>query len=188
MNPLVTEKITRTYSLHNIRLMFQSSDNHPTYSNADRSDWIAILARAPIEMLENAIAEVTHVEPIWLRKPETGLMMIEGRAGATGQRFNLGEVTVTRCALRLPGNDSHSPVGVSYILGRSHKHARLAALLDAHFLSAADATAFQKILEPIKEHLSRLNANKQQDIQTSKVEFFTVARESGSGDDSEQDE
>ena len=139
-------------------------------------------------MLENALEEVIHEEPIWLRKPETGLMMIEGRAGGTGQRFNLGEVTVTRCALRLPGNDSHSPVGVAYILGRSHKHARLAALLDAHFLCSADATAVQKILAPIKEHLSMINASKQQDIQTSKVEFFTVARESGSGDDSEQDE
>ena len=35
-----------------------------------------------------------------LRGPETGLVMVRGRAGGGGAPFNLGEMTVTRCTVR----------------------------------------------------------------------------------------
>ena len=36
--------------------------------------------------------------------------MVRGRAGATGGPFNLGEMTVTRCALRLRPAKSGTPI------------------------------------------------------------------------------
>ena len=37
----------------------------------------------------------------WLRRPETGAVMVRGRMGGTGAPFNLGEMTVTRCSLTI---------------------------------------------------------------------------------------
>ena len=66
--------------------------------------------------------EITRV-----RGPETGLVMVRARAGGSGDKFNLGEMTVTRCALRLDSGAA----GVAYVAGRSHRKAELAALGDA---------------------------------------------------------
>ena len=37
----------------------------------------------------------------WLRTPEIGSIMAQGRMGVTGDKFNIGEVTITRCSLKL---------------------------------------------------------------------------------------
>ena len=62
-----------------------------------------------------------------IRPPETGLVMLRGRIGGTGSAFNLGEATVTRCAVRtVRGHEGHA-----YVMGRNHGHAKLAAVCDA---------------------------------------------------------
>lgn len=157
--------------------MFHSFDGYTSGSN--RAHTLALLARAPLELLETAVAAHTVGAAQWLRKPETGLMMVQGRVGATGEKFNLGEITVTRCALRL-ASESAAPslVGVAYVLGRSHKHARLAALADALLQDASCQVALQAtLLEPVREHLKAKAAAQHARAQSTKVEFFTVARE-----------
>ncbi|GAB4376283.1 MAG: hypothetical protein Kow00121_23160 [Elainellaceae cyanobacterium] len=67
--------------------------------------------------------------------------MVQGRTGGAGQPFYLGEMTITRCVVRLETPDleeaiaSQFPegviVGFGYVAGRSHRHAELAALCDA---------------------------------------------------------
>lgn len=166
--------------------MLQSADSSTQTCSETRSQWMALLARAPINLLEQALGDQSDKRPQWLRKPETGLMMIEARAGGTGERFNLGEISITRCALRLIDNQTDAPVGISYVLGRSHKHARLAAMLDAVFLTTADPSYNEKILAPIKQHLQEQRASREQRTATSKVEFFTIARESGTSEESEE--
>ena len=85
-----------------------------------------------------AQAEPPAVEAAWaalpakpsyrlLRAPETGLVMVQGRAGGTGAPFNLGEMTVTRCSVELPDGT----VGHAYVAGRDARHAETAAVLDA---------------------------------------------------------
>ena len=62
-----------------------------------------------------------------IRPPETGLVMLRGRMGGTGGAFNLGEATVTRCAVRTAkGHEGHA-----YVMGRNHGHAKIAAVCDA---------------------------------------------------------
>jgi alpha-D-ribose 1-methylphosphonate 5-triphosphate synthase subunit PhnG len=148
---------------------------------------MALLARAPMPVLEAAMAPHSEPEPRWLRAPETGLMMVQGRAGGTGERFNLGELTVTRCALRLPGAAQQAPVGVAYVMGRSHRHAQLAALADALLQDPAQQAVLDaQLLQPVREHLAYEQAQRQLRVHSTKVEFFTVARESGSTDDEEE--
>ena len=160
--------------------MFQSFDKTASHPES-RAQGIALLARAPVTLMESALASHAASAPVWLRRPETGLMMVQGRAGATGERFNLGEVTVTRCALRLDGTHSPAPhVGVAYVLGRSHKQARLAAIADALLQDSDQHQRIQgDLLAPVRQHLATLDAEKHARAQSTKVEFFTVAREGG---------
>lgn len=166
-----------------------SAPNRPNSQQAplSRPAWMALLARAPMPVLEAALAPHSVAPPRWLRAPETGLMMVQGRAGGTGERFNLGEVTVTRCALRLPGATQQAPVGVAYVMGRSHRHAQLAALADALLQDPSQQPVLEaQLLQPVREHLAQEQTQRQQRVQSTRVEFFTVARESGGADDEEE--
>ena len=109
--------------------MFHAFDNTGPNRPTPRPEWMALLSRAPLPVLEQALADQAGAPLQWLRKPETGLYMVQGRAGGTGERFNLGELTVTRCALRVGGEDG--AVGVAYVMGRNHRQAQLAAVADA---------------------------------------------------------
>lgn len=158
----------------------------PAPAPLDRGAWMAVLSRTPLSLLEPALAAHTADAPHWLRAPETGLMMVEARAGGTGDRFNLGEVTLTRCALRLP--EAPGVVGVAYVLGRSHRQARLAATADALLQDPAHRSELQALLlGPAQRHIARAAADRRGRVRGSKVEFFTVAREAGAGEADEDD-
>jgi alpha-D-ribose 1-methylphosphonate 5-triphosphate synthase subunit PhnG len=149
-----------------------------------RPGWMALLARAPVDLLEAGLGPYAETPTEWLRPPETGLMMVEGRAGGTGERFNLGEITVTRCALRLPQAGADGAVGVAYVLGRHHHQARLAAVADALLQDPEhQAEIATRLLEPVRGHLTAQHQHRAQQTQTTQVEFFTVARESNAPDE-----
>lgn len=171
--------------------MFHAFDNDGPNRKSTRAEWMALLARAPLLLLEQALMPLQPVRDIeWLRRPETGLYMVQGRAGGTGERFNLGEITVTRCTLRArAGVEDDAPVGVAYVLGRNHRRAELAALADALLQEPAQHGALETgLLAPIRQHLTMQRARQQARAQSTKVDFFTVARESGAGDDKEDEE
>ena len=93
-----------------------------------RPRWMSVLAQTTDEALERAWQGVVDPPPYrLLRGPETGLVMVRARAGGTGARFNLGEMTVTRCSVGLPDGT----VGHAWVGGRSPRHAELAAVFDA---------------------------------------------------------
>lgn len=150
-----------------------------------RASWMALLARAPEALLAQGLGERAEQAIQWLRPPETGLVMVQGRAGGTGERFNLGETTVTRCALRCADG---GPMGVAYIMGRSHRQARLAALADA-WLQRSDAwpEGPARLLPPIQAWLAAQRQQQGADAQATRVDFFTVARESDGPDDEDDD-
>jgi alpha-D-ribose 1-methylphosphonate 5-triphosphate synthase subunit PhnG len=114
-------------------------------------------------------------------------MMVQGRVGGTGERFNLGEVTVTRCALRLSGAATDAPVGVSYVLGRNHHQAQLAAVADALLQDPTQLATLQaSLLTPLRDHLQAQQAARHARAQTTKVDFLTVAREAGGDDEGDE--
>jgi alpha-D-ribose 1-methylphosphonate 5-triphosphate synthase subunit PhnG len=165
--------------------MFHAFDNTGPNRPTPRPEWMALLSRAPLPLLENALASQTGATLQWLRKPETGLYMVQGRAGGTGERFNLGEITVTRCALRVGGEDS--AVGVAYVMGRNHRQAQLAAIADALLQDPARHEAIDdKVLQPVRQHLALQQAQRAARAQSTKVDFFTVAREAGTADEGDE--
>ena len=98
--------------------------------------------------------------------------MVRGRAGGTGNPFNLGEMTVTRCALRLPGG----PVGQAYVQGRDTRHAELAARLDALLQTDEAPRLLSQVIEPLQALEAARRRERSRKAASSKVEFFTMVR------------
>lgn len=139
--------------------------------NLDRRDAMGLLARARTDMLAGLCA--TWAEPpfTWLRPPETGLVMLQGRIGGVGGPFNMGEMTVTRCALRL----ASGAVGHATVQGRSKDHARRAALIDA--LWQSDPAGIEAtFLSPLREAEADRRSARAAKAAATRVEFFTLVR------------
>ncbi len=167
-------------------------DYKPTEASAQnqavsRSVWMSLLARAPQPWLETHLASQCEGDLQWLRPAETGLMMVQGRAGGSGQRFNLGEVRVTRCVLKPDAaRTGCRQVGVAYVMGGSHRHAQLAALADALLQEPSLHAHWSDVLLQPLQHMQDAQAQqKNAQAQATRVEFFAVAREAGSGPDDE---
>ena len=97
-------------------------------ANAQRAAWMRVLSLASPAALEGAFSALGHLPAHQMLRPaQTGMAMVRARSGGTGARFNLGEMTVTRCAVTL----GDGVVGVAYVQGRSLRHAEQAAVADA---------------------------------------------------------
>ncbi len=150
-------------------LDYQSPEKDP---NVARKAWMGLLARAPETRFAALFATLEAPDFTWLRRPEIGGVMVRGRSGGTGGAFNLGEMTVTRCALRLTTGE----VGHAYIQGRSKAHAERAALIDALMQTDRAADIRTQILDPLAaEEQARRNTRAAKAAAT-KVDFFTMVR------------
>ena len=70
--------------------------------DAQRKRWMGVLARCDgTALAQRLVAFEPLPEFGYLRPPEPGSVMVRGRAGGTGVPFHLGEMTVTRCTVRL---------------------------------------------------------------------------------------
>ena len=139
----------------------------------DRQSWMSLLATAPAAEVDT-LWRMLGLSPDFstLRPPEVGAVMVRGRAGATGAPFNLGEMTVTRCSVRLSGGE----VGHGYVQGRDKAHAERAALIDALMQTDRADCLRRDILGPLSEHVAARRADRAARAAATKVEFFTVAR------------
>lgn len=134
---------------------------------------MGLLARAPAGRVSALLdAALARPEFTWLRAPETGSVMIRGRAGGTGAPFNLGEITVTRCALTLPCGT----VGHAYIQGRSKPCAEAAALVDALLQTDQGPDLHEAVLTPLAKEAEARQATRAAKAAATKVEFFTMTR------------
>jgi len=138
-----------------------------------RKGWMESLAKAPPAVLANAWQQAGLTDEFeWLRTPETGTVMVRGAAGGTGAAFNLGEMTVTRCAVRL----ADGSVGHAYIAGRDRKKAEIAALCDALMQTESAAAVQRDIINPVDAARRAFRASKAEKAAATKVDFFTLVR------------
>lgn len=140
---------------------------------AARQAVMALCAAATGAELDTALAAVGYAGPVQqLRRPETGLVMVRGRAGGDGRRFNLGEATVTRAAVRIEGGET----GFSYLLGRDAVRARQAAVLDALWQARAHRQAVEAALRPVAARREAERARRARQAAATRVDFFTMVR------------
>ncbi|MFN3644821.1 MAG: phosphonate C-P lyase system protein PhnG [Gemmobacter sp.] len=141
----------------------------------DRRDWMGLLARsAPVRLaalLPPGLAGLLDAVT-WLRPAEIGAVMVRGRAGGTGAPFNLGEMTVTRCVLRLPSG----AVGMAQVQGRDKAHAAHAALVDALLQGPEAAAVRAAVLVPLAADEAARRMARAERAAATKVEFFTLVR------------
>lgn len=135
-----------------------------------RKAWIATLAKAPPARLADLMPELPPHE--LLRAPEVGAVMVRGRTGGTGAAFNLGEMTVTRCSVRL----ASGPVGHAWVQGRDKAHARRAAVIDALMQTEAAPDLSARFLAPLRAEAEVRRAARAAKAAGTKVEFFTMVR------------
>jgi alpha-D-ribose 1-methylphosphonate 5-triphosphate synthase subunit PhnG len=131
---------------------------------------MGLLARARPERLAALLRDCPPHQV--LRAPEIGSVMVRGRAGATGAPFNLGEVTVTRCAVRLPSGE----IGHAYVQGRDKGHALRAAVVDALLQTAAAPTLRRDVIDPLRKIEDDARRARAAKAAATKVEFFTLVR------------
>jgi alpha-D-ribose 1-methylphosphonate 5-triphosphate synthase subunit PhnG len=142
-----------------------------------RQRWISLLARAPAQALAQRWQAYSGRHPglAWsrLRGPEPGMVMLRGRVGGDGQPFNLGEMTVTRCSVRL----ADGTVGHGYVPGIEESGAEIAAVLDGLLQDPARRGELEReILAPLERGLADAAAAAARRAAATKVEFFTLVR------------
>jgi alpha-D-ribose 1-methylphosphonate 5-triphosphate synthase subunit PhnG len=148
-------------------------------ATAQRQACHAVLARAGTAELEAAWApwpQRLSVEP--LRRAEPGLVMLRGRVAGSGAPFNLGEATVTRCAVQLrQGVGEAAITGVGYTLGRDRRKAELIACFDAlaQLPEYAQALA-DTVLTPLAQRQAQARQAMADAAAGSQVAFFTMVR------------
>lgn len=139
-----------------------------------RQQWMQVLARAGGSLHEYSQL-LEKVEYQCIRAPETGMVMVQARMGSTGLAFNAGEMTVTRCVVRL----ADGQLGYGYLAGRDKKAALLAALADAHLQSEQSDYWQEQVIQPLQTMQEQQRLEREQEIASSRVNFFTMVR----GDD-----
>lgn len=142
--------------------------------HVERQAAMAVLAEASAQEIAEGLkalpSEVAHIEA---RPAETGLVMLRGRVGGDGAPFNVGEATVTRCAVQL----SSGELGFSYVLGRDREKAKLAALCDALWQHASYRELIAlHVLAPVRQRVDRERQQADGRTAATRVDFFTLVR------------
>ena len=139
-------------------------------SQADRKGWMSLVAKSATGRLADLMPDLP--DHALLRAPEVGAVMVRGRAGATGAPFNLGEMTVTRCSVRL----SCGTVGHAWVQGRDKAHARRAAVVDALMQTEAAPDLSAQVLAPLQAEAQARREARAAKAAGTRVEFFTMVR------------
>lgn len=148
------------------------SSDHATAGLNARKAWMSLLAKSPDGRAAELFRELNTVTFDWLRVPEIGSVMVRGRTGGTGAPFNLGEMTVTRCALKLHSGE----IGYGYVQGRRKDDAKTAALIDALMQTDQADAVRATVLDPLAVEITAAKETRARKAAATKVDFFTLVR------------
>ena len=145
---------------------------------AARKRRMAALALADEAVLEAEAAKFSEAFAYtFLRRPEAGLVMLEGRAGNSGRRFNIGEMLITRCVVRLEQQSGGATEGYAFIQGNRPRHAELAAVFDALLQQEGWAESLERsLIEPLAAGREERLQQRAAETAATKVDFFTLVR------------
>lgn len=139
-------------------------------SSTLRQRWMRALSHA--DELTTYADLLTQESYQTIRPPEIGMVMVRGRMGGSGAPFNLGETTITRCAVR--GAEGY--VGFGYVVGRDKRRAELAAMADAQLQGNRQDYWMQTLILPLEQARQTKLATHQAEHAATRVEFFTLVR------------
>jgi alpha-D-ribose 1-methylphosphonate 5-triphosphate synthase subunit PhnG len=155
------------------RFMTETTDHPVLCSTEARQKAMATIAAASAEAIAEKFKQLAEPPFDLVRKPETGLVMVRGRMGGTGSPFNLGEVTVTRCVVRLETGET----GNAYSLGRNKQKALQSAVIDALWQRSETREQIEAdIITPLAAAQDAEKKSVKDETEATKVNFFTMVR------------
>ncbi|SMC23617.1 alpha-D-ribose 1-methylphosphonate 5-triphosphate synthase subunit PhnG [Desulfacinum hydrothermale DSM 13146] len=131
-----------------------------------------------------AESEPSDLETLWdrygekpdyqvVQGPESGLIKVQARIGGKGRRFHVGEITVTRCKVLIPG----SAVGTAMVLGCRPRHAEIAAVLDAALQDKRRRShLLESVVRPLERRLREARRREAARVAATQVNFSTLVR------------
>lgn len=141
-----------------------------------RQRWMGILARAEAAELDQCWHRLKQIGALpdyqMLRRPEIGLTLLRGRIGGDGPAFNVGEMTLTRCSVRL----ADGTVGHAWIAGRRLIQAEQAAVIDAVLQGSPDHAALAEELARLELAFRQRRLTRSKKAAATRVDFFTLVR------------
>lgn len=143
-------------------------------SQTQRQSLLAVLSKSAYEDIHNSW-QLLGINPGYhcLKEPEIGMVMVKGKAGGNGQPFNLGEMTVTRTVVQLDTQQ----LGFGYTAGRDKEKSKLVAIIDACFqLPEYISLIEKKLINPLSEKLKHKHQQLDENVEATKVNFFTMVR------------
>jgi alpha-D-ribose 1-methylphosphonate 5-triphosphate synthase subunit PhnG len=139
----------------------------------DRKSWMALLGGADLADLESARKQISGINWTYIVKPETGMLMVQARSDGSNARFNLGEVTVSRCVLEV----NQKYMGVGWIMGSNLVHAELAAFFDGLLQDTQYHPMIKDtLLSVLEEKQTARHEQMIKEAADTRVEFFTLKR------------
>lgn len=140
----------------------------------DREAWIGLLGSADPADLEAGLEGLEGgCEYARITGPENGMLMVQAKADGSGSRFNLGEMTVSKCVLEVKGKF----MGSGWVMGSDLRHAELAALFDGLLQDPALHDRLMTTLIPRLKEKERARRDRLlKDAADTKVDFFTLKR------------
>ncbi|MFC0178603.1 phosphonate C-P lyase system protein PhnG [Thorsellia kenyensis] len=140
----------------------------------NRQILMGLLAKSPFEVIDN-LWTTLNLTPNYelFRAPEIGLVQLQGKMGGTGNRFYVGDATITRAVVLI----ENKYYGYSYIMGRDKKKAQLCALIDGLMqINEYQITIEEKLLLPLLKLLETQKNEKNKATEATRVDFFTLVR------------
>lgn len=142
---------------------------------SERAEWMSVLACAATEELERHWSAFRYRPAFeWLKKPEYGAVLMQGKICGSGREYSLGQLTITRCSVQL----ADGRIGVAYTHGRAERHAFIAAMFDA-LLQNHDGAGVSASHVLAELRATRDERNRQQNAETrqTRVDFTVGERE-----------
>ena len=141
--------------------------------NNSRQQWLSALATADENYLTSLWNNLNiDIEFNWLREPEIGSVMVQGKAGVTGDNFNVGEVTITRCSIYLDKKIQSQ----GYVQRKSKNKSKIAALCDALMQTNKKEIIRRNILNKLAKYKAKKRDEILSKTEATKVDFFTMVR------------
>lgn len=141
-------------------------------THVERKQWLKTLALAKDIELEDIVAANDIEQHCQLIEgPTTAIVTLRGRVGGCAEKFNVGDVCVTKAQAIY----NKTTIGYATVMGGSGRKAMLVAMLDAALASEMSA----QLLPYIKQlDLKRLAFEQQRrnEAAKTKVDFFTMVR------------
>ncbi|MCG8428928.1 MAG: phosphonate C-P lyase system protein PhnG [Chromatiales bacterium] len=157
--------------------MTEHSQQTPVIDIERRKRWMGAFAKARLDQLEASWEQLADKPGYdFIKRPEIGQVMVRARMGGVGRQFNLGEMTMSRCVVRL----ADGTMGFGYTSDNNRRHAELAAIYDALMQDGERRKQLEPIiLQPLVQAEERHKCREAVQTASTKVDFFTMVR----GDD-----